>query len=100
MVHLQKMHEELAGKGLAILGFDCADDPERAEQLLAENAVTFANVLDASEQANRTFFDDYRGSGVPLNYVIDRDGRIAARFYGFAPTDPRVAQALAKVGMR
>jgi len=100
MVHLQKVHERHGGRDLVVLGFNGSDDRELAEQMLAAKKVTFPNVLDSSAAAQRVSFDGYRCSGVPLNYVLDREGKVVAAFYGFREGDPRVAAALEKLGVR
>ena len=76
MVHLQHVHETLATKGLCVLGFNCSDDAAIAKDLMRKKGVDYPTILDGSERAQRVFFTDYRGSGVPLNYVIDREGVI------------------------
>ena len=62
--------------------------------------VTFPNVLDPSAAGREVAYRGYRCSGVPLNVLIDRDGRVAASFYGFRRNDSRVAAALKKLGVR
>jgi len=100
MVHLQEMHEDYEEDGLVVLGFNCADDKKIAEELLRASEVTYPNVLDASKAARKVYFDGYRGSGVPLNYVIDRKGRVAAAFYGYRKHDKRLGRILDKLGIK
>ena len=99
MVHLQHAHETLAAKGLCVLGFDCSDDAATARDLMRKKGVDYPTILDGSEQAQRVFFTDYRGSGVPLNYVIDREGRVAAAWYGWSEQDPRLDKVLRAQGI-
>jgi hypothetical protein len=37
---------------------------------------------------------------VPLNYLIDRDGKIVRGWYGYEKDDPRPAQDLEKLGVK
>ena len=99
MVHLQELHKRYGDKGLVILGFNCADKKDLAKGLLAKKGVTFANVLDTSDAATNAAFRGYKMSGVPLNYFIDREGRVVESFYGFRKNDPRVKNALGKLGI-
>ena len=99
MVHLQEMHERYGDKGLVVLGFNCADKKDLAKGLLAKKGVTFANVLDTSKDATSAAYRGYKLSGVPLNYFIDREGRVVAAFYGFRKNDRRVKNALRKLGI-
>jgi len=99
MVHLQQVHEKLAAKGLRVLGFDCTDDAAIARDLMRKKGVDYPTILDSSDQAQKVFFRDYRGSGVPLNYVIDREGKVAAAWYGWSENDQRLDQVLRELGI-
>ena len=76
MRHLQKLHEKYSSKNLVILGFNCSDDRKIALEFLGENGAAFPTILDSSEAAVKVGFRDYKGSGVPLNYIIDPQGKI------------------------
>jgi peroxiredoxin len=86
MRHLQEISEKYKDKGLVVLGLNCSDDKKIAVEFLRENSATFPNVLDSSEAAKHTCFVDYQTlsgmSAVPLSYIIDREGKIAAGWYG------------------
>jgi peroxiredoxin len=68
--------------------------------MFRKHSVTFPNVLDSSDAATKTAFQDYRTSGVPLNYIIDRDGKIATAWYGYEEGDKRGVEALEKLGVK
>ncbi len=99
MVHLQELHEQYKDKGLVILGFNCSDKKQLAEALLKKKGVTFPCILDCSDAATRVAFRAYGLSGVPLNYVIDEKGTVVDAWYGFRSNDPRLRQALGKLGL-
>jgi peroxiredoxin len=86
MRHLQEFHVNYRERGLVVLGLNCSDDREIALEFLDENSATFPNMLDSSQAAMKTTFQDYQTlsgmSAVPLSYIIDREGRIAAGWYG------------------
>ena len=77
MPHLQRYYEQFRSKGLVVLGLNCADEPRIARRLLQDKGVTFPNIVDPSDVAQRVVFQDYRGMAVPLQYFIDREGRVA-----------------------
>ncbi len=100
MCHLQTLHEKYGDKGLVILGFNCSDDREIALQFLRENKATFPTILDSSQAASKVQFRDYKGSGVPLNYIIDREGKVVDAWYGYEEGHKRALAALEKAGLK
>lgn len=99
MVHLQELHERYRGSGLVLLGLNWADQEEIALQMMRENGVTYPNVLDASDAARDLLCRVYACSGVPLNYIIDREGVIADAWYGYEPGHGRALSDLHKLGV-
>jgi peroxiredoxin len=100
MCHLQTLHEKYGDKDLVILGFNCSDDKEIALEFFHENKATFPTILDSSRKASMVQFRDYKGSGVPLNYVIDRQGKIVDAWYGYEEGHKRALAALEKAGLK
>jgi thiol-disulfide isomerase/thioredoxin len=100
MRHLQKLHEKYSGKDLVILGFNCSDDKKIALEFLGENGATFPTILDSSDAAIKVDFSDYKGSGVPLNYIIDRQGKVVDAWYGYEEGHQRALAALKKGGLK
>ena len=87
MPHIQKMHEQLAAKGLAILGLDVGEDAATVAKFAKQQSYTFPLLLDAEPQiASRYFVQSY-----PTTFVIDRAGRIAFRGTAGNPTDLQAA---------
>ena len=79
------MYERYKDKDLVLLGLNCSDQKPGAVQFLRANGVTFPNILDTSEAARKVVYTQYQTLGmsaVPLEYIIDRDGNIAAGWYG------------------
>lgn len=100
MCHLQGLHEKYADKGLVILGFNCADDKKIAMEFIAENKATFPTILDSSDAARDISYTGYKCSGVPLNYVIDRQGKVVDTWYGYEEGHKRALAALEKAGLK
>lgn len=100
MCHLQTLHEKYRDKGLVILGFNCSDDRKIALEFIAENKATFPTILDSSQTAMMVQLQEYRGSGVPLNYIIDWEGKIVDAWYGYEEGHKRALAALEKAGLK
>jgi len=100
MRHLQELYRQYRDKGLVILGFNASDDKKIALDFLAENGATFPTILDSSEAAEKVGFGEYRASGVPLNYIIDRDGKVVDAWYGYENGHPRARAVLGKLGIK
>jgi peroxiredoxin/outer membrane lipoprotein-sorting protein len=100
---LQGLHEKYGGKGVAFVGYNCADERDIALDLLREYRITFPCVVDSSDKATDVFVKSYQRSGtnaVPLNYLIDKDGKVAAGWYGYNKDDARARTVLEKLGVK
>jgi peroxiredoxin len=99
MRHIQEVHEKYRDNGLVVLGVNWADDKAIALEFMRENGATFPTVLDSSEAATQTGFRDYRANGVPVNYSIDRDGKVVDAWYGNERGHKRALAAIEKAGL-
>jgi len=100
MCHLQGLHEKYKDKGLVILGFNSPDQKQIALEFLKENSVTFPNILDSSDVAVRIGVEDYKMSGMGLNYIIDREGKVVDAWYMDEKDHKRAIVALEKCGVK
>ncbi len=100
MRHLQKLHEKYSGQGLVLLGFNASDDKKIALGLMRDSKATYPTILDSSDAAIKAQFRDYRASGVPLNYIIDGQGKIVDVWYGYEEGHARALAALKKAGLK
>lgn len=85
---------------MVVLGVNTADDRKIALEYLKANGVTFPNILDSSEAANRAMmqYETLGGmTAVPMTYIIDRDGKVVAAWYGY--DTGAAAKALEKLGL-
>jgi hypothetical protein len=85
---------------MVILGFNCQDDKQIALEFLKENSVTFPNIIDSSDAAVKIASDSYKGSGVPLNYIIDKEGKVVDTWLGYEKGHKRAKAALEKLGLK
>jgi len=86
---------------MAVIGVNLSDDRDIAISFLEENGATFPNALDTSPSARRAIdaYDSVGGqSAVPMNVVIDREGKIAAIWYGSG--HEKGFEALRELGVR
>jgi peroxiredoxin len=82
-----------------VLGINTADDRKIALDYMKANDVTFPNILDASDAANKAVsrYETLGGmSAVPMTYVIGRDGKVVDAWYGYE--EGRAQKALKKLG--
>ena len=82
------------------MGVNTADDRKIALDYMKANDVTFPNILESSDAANRAVmqYETLGGmSAVPMTYVIGRDGKIVDAWYGYEAA--RTQQALKKLGL-
>ena len=71
---------------MVVLGVNTADDRKIALDYMKANEVTFPNILDATDAGNRAMaqYETLGGmSAVPMTYVIGRDGKVVAAWYGY-----------------
>jgi len=103
MRSLQQIHTEFRDKDVVVLGFNRADDKTVAVEFLRENGATFPTILDTSQAAWKACakFETLGGmSGVPLTYLIDREGKVADAWYGFDGDHSRGRQVLQRLGIK
>lgn len=78
MPHLQKLYEANKAKGLEVIMLSVDKTEREAVEALRERGFTFRAGM-AGEQINRVFG---RLRGLPVTYVIGRDGRLARQEMG------------------
>ncbi|MBL1265604.1 TlpA family protein disulfide reductase [Candidatus Methylomicrobium oryzae] len=76
---MNRLHEELGGKDLAIIGVNLDENPEDAQAFLAQYPANFTIAADKGEQCARQF--DVKA--MPSTYLIGRDGVIRDVHLGF-----------------
>lgn len=78
MPHLQKLYEANKAKGLEVIVLSIDKTEREAVDALRERGFTFRAGM-AGEQVNRVFG---RLRGLPVTYVLGRDGRLARQEMG------------------
>jgi peroxiredoxin len=100
MCHLQELHQKYKDMDMVVLGLNNSDDKQIALEFLKENSATFPNIVDSSDAAHKITSDGYKGSGVPLNYIIDREGKVVDAWLGYEKGHKRALTALEKAGLK
>ena len=89
MPALERLHRELAPRGLAVVGINAREDREAVRRYAKDLDLTFTLVLDPDGTINAA----YGVVGLPTTFVIGRDGRAVALAVG--PRDWESAPARA-----
>ena len=82
---LEEMHKKYKDQGLIVVGYNTSDDEIFIRELLKENNIAYPNIYTILKEAQLVQFEQYQkpgASAVPLNYVIDREGKVAMTWYG------------------
>lgn len=87
---LTQLHMEWASKGVRVITVSTDQDAGKLKQFLAKSPVPYPVIHDPS------IADQYAISGIPVTYVIGRDGRIVQRLDGASDIIDAVQRALAQ----
>jgi len=80
---LQKVSSQFEGKGASFLGVNVRDQAETAENFEDEIGITYPTVIDTNNgNMLLAFAGNVQPNAVPTTLVIDKQGRVAARFLG------------------
>ncbi len=84
---LDRLYGKHAKNGFVVVGVNFADASAAAREYLDERRITFPNAADTSAAVKDLYYRRYQTlkgqSAVPLNYIIDSEGRIADAWYGY-----------------
>lgn len=87
---LNGLFDEYGGQGVTFVGVNIRDDAATALSFEKEHAVEYDSILDVGDAAvTLAFAKPAPPSTTPTTFLLDREGRVAARFT--SAIDPRVA---------
>jgi peroxiredoxin len=78
MPDLQRLSETYSARGLAIVGVNEGESPERARAFAAALHIRFPIWVDTAERYGRT----YAALGLPTTVIVDRNGTVVRGFDG------------------
>lgn len=80
---LEALHQQFDGEGASFLGVNVRDQAETAANFEQEFGITYASVIDTNDgNMLLAFAGTVAPNAVPTTLVIDKQGRVAARFLG------------------
>lgn len=80
---LQQLSEKYADQGASFVGVNVYDQPAAAQAFARTFGVTYPSLMDAADGTVRLAFAGQAApSATPTTLVLDREGRVAARFLG------------------
>ena len=81
---LAELATTYANKGVLFLGVNVFDNASGAQSFETSFDIPYPSILDADTGELRlAFASDLPPSGIPTTFIVDRDGRVAARVLGF-----------------
>lgn len=101
MPHLEKVYQAVKDKNVAVLGVCVWDKKPEYDKWVAAKKDTyhFPTAFDpAATQEGSIASKLYHVSGIPTQYVIDKDGKIAASTVGYDEKGTELEDALKKQG--
>ena len=87
---LQRLQQALGGRDFTVLAIAVADNAAAVDQFLQGRPPGFDVLLDDERKTAA----DYRAAGVPVTYLLDREGRLLAGKTGPQHWDSREMQRL------
>jgi peroxiredoxin len=91
---IQTLYDEKHGDGLEVVEVNWQDSPQSARDFWDSMALSLPLVLDRSGDV----FSQYKLRGLPDSFFVDRDGKIAAMYFGFL-NEKRAREKLAAAGL-
>jgi len=75
------LHRELADRGFSVLAVDVSNDRPRTKLFYDQFGFAIPTVFDTQ----RVAASQYKVSATPTTYLVDQEGRIVYRRYGYLP---------------
>lgn len=75
------MHRDLGAEGFSVLAVDVRNDRSGTEAFYEQNGFVIPNAFDTEGVA----VTQYGVAATPTTYLVDEDGRIVYRRYGYLP---------------
>lgn len=90
MGSLQRLSQRFGGREFVVIGISTDDYPDKAKAFLARSKTSFPNYIDRDLALERMLGADR----LPLTLLVDRQGKLLARYYGAREWDSPEAIAI------
>jgi peroxiredoxin len=104
MPHTNDVGARYQDQGVVVFGSCTSDTRAAFEKWVRANRAKYPNFVFAHDAAERSpagiSLKLYGVAGIPQQFVIDREGRVAARVTGYLPGEVLLDAALAKAGIK
>jgi thiol-disulfide isomerase/thioredoxin len=106
--HTQDVAKRFKDQGVVVLASCTSDTRAKFEEWVKANQKTYPDITftcDPHERGSATFEDRaskklYGVTGIPTQFIIGRDGKIAAAVVGFRDGDAKLEAGLARAGIK
>jgi peroxiredoxin len=91
---LNDLYDQYSGQGVAFVGVDIRDSAAQAQSFIDEHGVLYPSIMDVNDNAvTLAFATPAPPTTTPTTYLLDAEGRVAARFTS-AIQSPSVVAAM------
>jgi peroxiredoxin len=89
MPTMEKLHREMKDQGLGVVAVNIREGPKAVREFVDELGLTFTVLLDREEEVSKA----YGAWGIPLTYIINREGEFVGKVMGYREWDSQEAVA-------
>jgi len=106
--HTQEVAHKVKDQGVVVLAVCTSDTRDKFEEFVKANRATYPdivftcdpNVRGSANYAERASTKHYRVSGIPTQFIIGKDGKIAGGLVGYSTGDKRLEATLERLGVK
>ena len=102
MPHLQKVYKQVKDKDVAVLAVCVMDQKDAYDKWVSTNkdVYTFPTAFDPAGRSPKSIsFELYHVGGIPTQFIIGKDGLVAAANVGYDENDHRLEDSLSSLGV-
>lgn len=90
---LEALHTQYADAGVTMIGVNVSDDAGTSRSFAKDFGVSYPSIVDVDDNGVQLAFADgeLRPNSVPTTLILDKEGRVAARFSGLISSPTVVA---------
>ena len=106
--HTQAVAKKLKDQGVVVLACCTSDTRAKFDEWVKANQATYPDILftcDPNERGSASYDDRaskklFGVSGIPTQFIVARDGKVAGSLVGYSEGDTRLEGLLAEVGAK